>query len=369
MNHIKRLSLGSAAILLSLSTPAFAADCCSSSVLVPSQHGGFKVGVDALYLRPTSNGLDYATLVVTNQPNFTLGVERSQVIDPSYDWGFYVQAGYLFPCTGNDLTIGYTYLNTDENASISVPDTFLRPSSFIIVSPLSGIDPEPLVTPVFASVEGKFESTLNVLDVEAGQRFTTGAYDMRMFAGLRYANIDTTLKTIARGFTPPPPVEEGTRSIAGSQDFNSQFRGIGPRIGVDARYCLSSGFGLDADLSTSLLVGTINSHYNAVQTITSITPPPQSVTTVTNNPFTARNGSNARVVPVLEAKLGADYTYIMDCRCKSALVFEAGYQVTNYFNASDHHIRVLNSVGTNLSPGDTNDIAFDGPYLGVKYYA
>src|ERR1700722_3299239 len=117
--NLKRLSF--ALLALGLSAPAFAADCCSSSVLVPSQHGGFKVGIDALYLRPTSSGLDYATLILNNQTNFALGYERNQVIDPSYDWGLYAQVGYLFPCTGNDLTLGYTYLNNNNTSSVIAP--------------------------------------------------------------------------------------------------------------------------------------------------------------------------------------------------------------------------------------------------------
>lgn len=367
MSNIKRLSL--ALLALGLSAPAFAADCCSSSVLVPSQHGGFKVGIDALYLRPTSSGLDYATLVLNNQTNFALGYERNQVIDPSYDWGVYAQVGYLFPCTGNDLTLGYTYLNNNNTSSViaPTPGTDTTSNSGIAVLPLSVLaqatDPDVLTDPVlFGAVEGKSEYTLNVVDLEAGQRFTTGAYDMRMFAGLRYANIDTTLKSFAHPF-PEGSTGDVNTSLAGFQDFHSQFRGIGPRIGVDARYCLSSGFGLDADLSTSLLVGTVDSHYNAAVIDTTTTPPTATL-------FTSRNGSNTRVIPVIEAKLGGDYTYIMDCRCKSALVLEAGYQVTNYFNASDHHTRVVSTDGGSfLSNGDCNNIAFDGPYLGVKYYA
>ena len=130
---------------------------------------------------------------------------------------------------------------------------------------------------------------------------------------------------------------------------------------MDARYCLSSGFGLDADLSTSLLVGRVDSHFKAAVTDTDDLPAVF---------FDSKNGSNTRVVPVLEAKLGGDYTYIMDCRCKSALVLEAGYQVTNYFNVSDVHARVIDPLGASfLSTGSTGDVAFDGPYLGVKYYA
>src|SRR5262249_40629597 len=143
---------------------------------------------------------------------------------------------------------------------------------------------------------------------------------------------------------------------------------IGPRLGVDGRYCLCSGFGIDANLSSSLLIGTADSRYHAARVVTT----PTTTTTL----FEAKNGSRNRVVPVLEAKLGVDYTRIIDCRCKSSIVFEAGYQVTNYFNAVDRP-RVLNAtVVTPATAGTqfvyqntTSDVAFDGPYFGVKYYA
>jgi len=341
MNNMKRLSL--ALVALGLSAPAFA----DSTVLVPSQHGGFKVGIDALYLRPTNSDLNYATSI-SFPTNFSQGFERNATVDPSYDWGFYAQVGYLFPCTGNDLTLAYTYLRSDETDSV------------VGVSGPSGVPAAISVLPIgqvfgttFGAAAGKAKFDLNVVDLEGGQRFTTGAYDMRMFAGLRYANIDHQLQSFGAPFS--------TGSTFGAQEFKSQFRGLGPRIGVDGRYCLNSGFGVDANLSTALLIGHVDGCYNAALTTGT------SSVTVTN--FAAKNGSENRVVPVLEGKLGVDYTYIMDCRCKSALTFEAGYQATNYFNADDH-ARVVNTDGTSFAyQNNTSDVAFDGIYFGVKYYA
>ncbi len=339
MNNIKRLSF--ALVALGLSAPAFA----DSTVLVPSQHGGFKVGIDALYLRPTNSDLNYAT-TVSFPTNFRQGFERNATIDPSYDWGFYAQVGYLFPCTGNDLTLAYTYLRSDETDSVvgvSSGEALLLPIGQLFSGATFGV------------ATGKAKFDLNAVDLEGGQRFTTGTYDMRMFAGLRYANIDHQLQSFGAPFS-----SSGT--TFGAQEFKSQFRGLGPRIGVDGRYCLSSGFGVDANLSTALLIGHVDGCYDAA-----FTTGTGDDLTVTN--FSAKNGSENRVVPVLEGKLGVDYTYIMDCRCKSALTFEAGYQATNYFNADDH-ARVVSTSGTSFAyQNNTSDVAFDGIYFGVRYYA
>jgi Legionella pneumophila major outer membrane protein precursor. len=351
MSNIKRLSL--ALVALGLSAPAFA----DSTVLVPSQHGGFKVGIDALYLRPTNSHLDYAT-VVTTPANFLAGYDHSRSIQPSFDWGVYAQIGYLFPCTGNDLTLGYTYLSSNENDSLVAPTPTINGSvatsnGVVTVVPLSFIAQNG-----FGGVEAKESFTLNVVDLEGGQRFTTGSYDMRMFAGLRYANINGKQDAAGVPFQLSGVTSGVNTTVSGDQEFKSQFNGLGPRIGVDARYCLSSGFGLDADLSTSLLAGTVDSDYYAnVST--------NNGGTITTTHFATKGGSDTRLMPVLEAKLGVDYTYITDCRCKSSLVFEAGYQATNYFNTSDKAPVDSGSI----SARGTSDVAFDGPYLGVKYYA
>ena len=78
--NFKRLSL--ALLALGLSAPAFA----DSAVVVPSQQGGLKIGVDALYLRASNSDLNYATsfaATVANQTN-----TRNASVDPSFDWGF-----------------------------------------------------------------------------------------------------------------------------------------------------------------------------------------------------------------------------------------------------------------------------------------
>lgn len=359
MSNIKRLSL--ALVALGLSAPAFA----DSSVLVPSQHGGFKVGIDALYLRPTNSDLGYAT-VITTPANSTIGYNNNRSVEPSFDWGVYAQIGYLFPATGNDLTLGYTYLSSNETDSVVAPTPSINNGTAtsngqIFVSPLSVLSTigNEAGDTGFGGAQGKARVTLNVVDLEAGQRFTTGSYDMRMFAGLRYANINSKEDAAGVPFQLSGVTSGNVNTTtAGAQEFSTQFNGVGPRIGVDARYCLNSGFGLDADLSTSLLAGRANSNYYA-----NFSTNTGNVISTAN--FASKNGNDTRLVPVLEAKLGVDYTYITDCRCKSSLVFEAGYQTTNYFNTADKV-----SIDAGFAGGrNTTDVAFDGPYLGVKFYS
>jgi hypothetical protein len=254
MRYVKHLSV--ALVALGLSAPSLSND----TVYVPSQKGGFKLSVDSLYLRKN---------------------DISNLSDSSYDWGTYAQIGYLFPYTGNDLTLNYTYLRSGEKDSLDLDDAAL----------------------------------------EVGQRLTTGAFDVRLFSGLRYTHLNYNLN----------------RSTSENTDtLRSLFHGFGPRIGLDARYQLGGCFGLDTHANTSLLIGTISTHEENMSKLTA--------------------SSVHQVVPQLDAKLGVDYTYPIPGQGKSAIAVEVGYQTSNYFNTFNSA-----SISSNAN--------FDGAYVDVKYYS
>jgi hypothetical protein len=190
---MKRLSV--ALIAVGLSVPAFA----NSSVFVPSQHSGFKVSVDTLYLRENS---------------------INKIVDSNYGFGNDFQIGYLFANTGNDLTVHYNMSSQDNSGSMTDSKGFF--------------------------VKGNQTSDLDIIDLEGGQRFCASSLDMRLFGGLRYMKL-------AHGFK--------VDSDFGPQSFDTKFSGIGPRFGTDVRYDLGCGLGLDAHLNTALLVGKVNNGY------------------------------------------------------------------------------------------------------------
>lgn len=221
---------------------------------------------------------------VSVDPLYLRKNDISKLNDSSYDWGTYAQIGYLFPYTANDLTLNYTYLRAGEKDSLDLDDAAL----------------------------------------EVGQRLTTGTFDLRLFSGLRYTHLNYDLN----------------RSTPENTDtLNSLFHGIGPQIGLDARYQLGGGcFGFDTHVNTSLLVGTVSTHANNKENLIAT--------------------STHQIVPKLDAKVGIDYTQpILGGSGKSALAFEIGYQTSNYFNTFDSN--VVGSSDTNL----------DGAYLEVKYYS
>jgi Legionella pneumophila major outer membrane protein precursor len=286
MRNMKCLSV--ALIAIGLSTPVMAhSTATNGAVFVPSQNGGFKISVDALYLRE-------------NPVN--------KMVKDTYDWGTYAQVGYLFPQTGNDLTLEYTYLrDNDEYKGTTIDD--IRTSL----------------------MKGTEDCNLDVVDLEGGQHIIGDALDIRLFAGARYTRLSHQL-----GLNTVLPLSYEDKDVY--QSLDTTFHGIGPRLGADARYHLGYGFGLDAHVNTSFLVGTLNTKYQS------------------NNTAIKIHSDANRVIPTLDAKLGFDCTHGLSEKDKSAVIFEIGYQSSNYFNVVEGS--ALNSSG---------DVSFNGVYLDIKY--
>lgn len=257
MRYVKNLSI--ALLALGIMSPVLADDILN----VPSQKGGFKIAIDPLYLRKN---------------------DVSNLGESNYDWGTFAQISYLFPYTGNDLTVDYTYLRTGEKESLD----------------------------------------LDAANLTVGQRLTTGAFDFRLFSGVRYTHLNYLLDLS----TPE-----------NKQSITNLFHGFGPSMGVDARYRLAdSCFGFDTHINTSLVIGTIN--------------------TRSQNDSASKSSSMQRIVPELDTKIGIDYTYPFAGDSKSVFAVELGYQTNNHFN----------TFNTDFIRG-SGDASFDGIYLDFKYYS
>jgi len=259
MRYTKQLTVALAA--LGISTAVLAND----TVYIPNQHAGFKVSVDANYLRENS---------------------VTPMVSDEYDFGYHLQAGYLFENTANDVTLHYIYFNTSNSNSDADPRNNI-------------------------SFEGNKECDLDTLDLELGQRLVFDCLDMRLFAGVRYTELGHEL---------------GLNVVGGKgedyQSFETTLNAIGPRMGADARYCLGAGFGFDAHVNTALLVGKIKSTYRQ------------------NEDFQLDHTTN-RVVPTMDAKLGFDFN--QSFKDKSCMAVEVGYETSHYFKALD--ASALNAEG------------------------
>ena len=302
---MKKLTLGLAILFSGFAVNSFAslpANSARCKVSEPSYCGGLTVGLTGLYWRPSTSHLDYALTYdpfVEDTSIFNGGDYHS--FSSNYDWGYRIELGYVFPCTGKDINLSYTdydhkHANHLRDLGITFPTLVGSPLFANLLGIITLDDAFSSLTvesPPLFGVEASFKN--HTWDLEFGQQINVGSsFHARYFAGLRYSKLEHTLGTTIEGtlspvfsssldtidedFDPSSPHITQTEGSINQNDNveaafilgptfldlsrqKSTFDGIGPRFGLDVDYHLSSGVGLVGSLSTSLLVGRINSSF------------------------------------------------------------------------------------------------------------
>ena len=201
----------------------------------------------------------------------------------------------------------------------------------------------------------------NEVDLTFGQMITVGdRVTLHPFAGVRYADIDYKANAEYKKYIPLFAAGVGATApsdeIVVNQELKSDFDGAGPRLGSDAAVNLGSGFSLKTTLGVSLLVGRID---NDANTSYAFIPDPSLEESSTEAQMNTDMHHNTHVVPEADAKLSA--MYHMDVNQKYGLGFEAGWQVTNYFDV----IQTDSSSYADTTTEYTN-FFLQGPYARVQ---
>jgi hypothetical protein len=422
---MKRLAVALAAVGLTASLGAYAAmptGAQATEVNVPQDSGGFFVGASALYWQPTVSGNDLDYAVSQSGGNNTN--QQINNVDPNYNWGFNVFAGYNFG-NGNDVMLEYLRLHTNDSSTTNAPAGgnvipahyfATNTSKYFQNTAFGGLNQYNFDT--YQRAYGSAEINLDQGDLTVGQYLNIGCADqLRLFAGLRYAKLERQLTSnysqdpnnagdtnLGTGVTttaivkPFVDVDEPGKTVVSSNGAlqgydDSDFKGIGPLIGLNNTYYLGYGIGFVAGLDVGLLIGDVDdsltlTNYQAgmvaatgdASGVSMLPNGTQNITTTTVNTDDAR-----RVVPVVDAKLGFDYTYPF--QNYGSLTLEAGWNVSHYWNAvdgidagaSDANLTTslatttpatfVNGI-TNVTPGHhTNSVGYQGPYVTLTYRA
>lgn len=320
-------------------------------IIVPNLNRALELNLEALYLQPTNSDLDYATLF-----NNVSNANTLNTANPSFEFGFRIGLGYVFPNSGNDVQLNWTHINPDstDTTNFGTPSTG---SNFLVSSAgISYLLPSGSTNAMTTS--SNTDINYDAVDLDVGQYLSLGTrLTTRLFMGLRYAQLKNDLTNTYSGAF----ADDATGS---ENDFyHSKFTGIGPRFGIDASYNVWKCLGVVGHMSAALLVGQVEANTTLSNTSTE-----SSTTTSSTSSITADN--QTRVVPAFDAKLGLDYSVPLQNGI-SYMTIEAGYQVTQYVDAMD---RLNGNVGS--SPSDTSlqstsrttsSFGFNGPYLNVNF--
>lgn len=320
-------------------------------VTVPNQQGGFTFGGDALLMRGTAPNLGYAVLfgppLATTE--FTSVSGSLSDLDTSYQWGFDALAAYRIPGTGNSVSLAWTHLGDFSNSSTK---------SFII-PPTDDED-----SPDSFSQNANVKFNYNSVDLDLNQLVNFGDYfNFTMFAGARWADVE---EDITRNYSSTTLIDffDGTSTF---EQENNEFKGIGPQIGFTGRYCLGWGFGIDANVVASLLVGNVDSD----ATLSTVVLSDALVTS--SDTSTLNSNDRTRVIPALDGSIGADYTYAFANCDRSSVKIQAGYKAINYFDMTEEtisHTPVTADNGSFVSGftlgNQSSNVDFDGPYVGIN---
>lgn len=293
-----------AAISLALSSIGFAgtmgSECTPGNSTIPCPIRAWDLGVEALYLKPIYNAPGSYINNASNTYNYT-------EINNKWGWGFRLDGSYHFN-TGNDVSLDWAHYDTTSH-----------------------------FTPFNVYNSNRFDRANMVL----GQHIDfSQAKSTRFYGGLQYTSIQ--VNQIANNLS--IPTQFGVPAfIAIQQNNNTDFKGVGPIVGIDFAYALGrSGFSITANTATSLLYG--NSRTN--------------IANMETNPALVHSSIYANkksMVSGIEEKLGLNYKHEFS---QGQLTLDGGYQALNYFNP-------LTRVAT---AGIVNsDFGLYGPYFGLHW--
>ncbi|KTD64208.1 Lpg1974 family pore-forming outer membrane protein [Legionella shakespearei] len=295
--------------------------CTPGNVTVPCETKQWDLGVQALYMKVIQSA-DRAYLH-TVAPFDGYGEFKND-----WDWGYKLEGSYHFN-TGNDITLTWMHYKSDTTQG-----------DFRGFIPFSTLAP-----PLFTSYTAASENQLDQVNLVMGQHADFGLVkNMRFYGGLQYANIRSDI-THLYNQSPAALIPSGITSVSLHDD--SDFKGVGPVIGIDYSYDLTNEFSLTANGAGSIL-------YGSSRVFTGYVGAPVAAV------IASWYGSKKTMVPSLEAKLGVNYAYGM---AQGTLNIEGGYQVVNYFHA-------LQTFGVESPAANvitTSDFGLYGPYLGLKY--
>jgi hypothetical protein len=194
---------------------------------------------EVLFWQSSVGSLDYGV-----ESNSTTLIRHGHVKHPHFDWdwGFRLGAGYKVPYDRWDLFASYTFMRSHAHGHT-------EGSHIVFPSWASGANFSGTGTFYASKAKAHWHLTLNMIDLELGRNCFAGQWlTIRPFMGVRGLFIDQDYNVEYQGGTVAPNDEDHIH-------LDTDFWGVGIRMGFNSLWGLGKGFGLYGNGSASLLSG------------------------------------------------------------------------------------------------------------------
>jgi hypothetical protein len=289
---------------------------------------------ELLLWKSNRRSLDYG---VTSGSSTTIDYGHVKTPHFNWDWGFRLGVGYKLPHDKWDVFVNYTYVHGEAHGHSGGSDSVVFPvwaSNFGATNPF------------FAnSAKARWLMNLNMGDIELGRTCFVGKWlTLRPFLGVRGLVIDQNYHVGYKGGTVAAFDEDRLR-------MDTDFWGVGIRMGVNTLWGLGLGFGIYGNGSLSMLSGNfdIHEHEKLKRADVSI----MNVKSDVDN-----------VVVTADLALGLQWDYMFS-KDRYHFGVKLGWEFDMFFDQG----QLFNFIGSN--PGKINfqkdDLSFQGLTLGFRF--
>jgi Legionella pneumophila major outer membrane protein precursor len=302
----------------------------------------FEINGALTFLQPGGN-LEYGTLVSPLPAVSPSWVNQS--LTPNYTASFDIGARYM-PNASDDIAVNWTHLkNSAYGSFFATPIQMVGPP--YLIGPESGL---------YKIANGNVQTAYDSVNLDAGHTFCAEcSYQLRAFGGVEVARIGQNLSGAFQS-------TDGTSF--NSYTNTSLFTGAGPRLGMKGQYALGD-FQFIGEAAGAALIGTQQSRID----FATLNP---ALAGVNTQFLTSPNAT--RVVPSIEAKLAAAYTFAPSSY--GLLRVEAGYRAAVYFDAVSQYSLTQVPTALTLPPNGIylataqhlqTSFTDQGPYLKASW--
>ena len=228
----------------------------------------------------------------------------------------------------DNVDIRATYLNIESSGDA----TSERPENGFLFSTLT----TPVQNDSAETASARTALVYTTTDLEVGYALQAARnFDVRLAAGLRFADTNQDLNV----------KYDGVDFTEATADFDYDFAGFGPKLGLEARWKLGAGFSAFGKATGTLLMGDARSVYRETDNAGA------------DIVVDIEQRNNDKIIPVAEMALGLDWTRALSDNI--ALALTAGYEYQNWFNAYSEP-RFVDDSSPGLFSTNETDMSFQG---------